>query len=127
MREVTTDMILRALKLAKKKGRSVFISKTANGKGVEISTLDPRKSRRGLLQWGWAATLQRRAMLPYILLATASTAFAYSVGFTLLALAVFGYIKEHWTGTSQARSAFQTVLIGGLAAAVAFAIARFVS
>lgn len=42
MREVTTDVVLRALKLAKKKGRAVFISKTANGKGVDISTLDPR-------------------------------------------------------------------------------------
>jgi len=42
MREVTTDIVLRALKLAKKKGRTVFISKTANGKGVDISTLDPR-------------------------------------------------------------------------------------
>ncbi len=42
MREVTTDMVLRALKLAKKNGRTVFISKTAKGKGVDISTLDPR-------------------------------------------------------------------------------------
>lgn len=44
MREVTTDMILRAIKLAKKKNRTVFISKTANGKGVDIATLDPRTS-----------------------------------------------------------------------------------
>lgn len=42
MREVTTDMVARALKLARRKGRTVFISKTANGKGVDISTLDPR-------------------------------------------------------------------------------------
>lgn len=42
MREVTTDIVLRALKLAKKKGRTVFISKTANGKGVDLTTLDPR-------------------------------------------------------------------------------------
>lgn len=42
MREVTTDMILRALKLARKKGRTVFISKTARGAGVDIATLDPR-------------------------------------------------------------------------------------
>ncbi|MBI5471023.1 MAG: hypothetical protein HY961_01615 [Ignavibacteriae bacterium] len=42
MRAVTTDMIGRALKLARKRGRTVYISKTANGKGVDISTLDPR-------------------------------------------------------------------------------------
>ena len=43
MREVTTDIILRALKLARRKRRTVFISKTANGKGVDITTLDPRR------------------------------------------------------------------------------------
>jgi len=66
-------------------------------------------------------------LLPYILIATASTALTYSVIFTMIALAVFGYIKGHFTGTSQMRSGFQTVLIGGLAAAVAFAIARIIS
>ncbi|MEO8167844.1 MAG: VIT1/CCC1 transporter family protein [bacterium] len=66
-------------------------------------------------------------LLPYILLSSASIALMYSIGFTLVALALFGYIKGHFTGTSQLRSAFQTVLIGGLAAAVAFAIARSIS
>jgi len=42
MREVTEDMILRAIKLAKKKRRVVCISKSAKGKGIDISTLDPR-------------------------------------------------------------------------------------
>ncbi len=42
MRAVTTDILLRALKHAKRKRRTVFISKTANGKGVDIATLDPR-------------------------------------------------------------------------------------
>ena len=42
MRRVTGDMILRAIRLAKRKGRSVSISKTANGKRVDVSTLDPR-------------------------------------------------------------------------------------
>lgn len=41
MREVTTDMIVRALRLARKKRRTIHISKTANGKGVDIATLDP--------------------------------------------------------------------------------------
>jgi hypothetical protein len=41
MRQVTTDMIRRALKLSRKRQRPVFISKTANGKGVDIATLDP--------------------------------------------------------------------------------------
>jgi acetyltransferase-like isoleucine patch superfamily enzyme len=42
MRRVTEDMILRAIRLGRRKGRSVFISKTARGKSVDVSTLDPR-------------------------------------------------------------------------------------
>ncbi len=42
MREVSRDMILRAARLAKKKGRSVYISKSARGRGVDVSSLDPR-------------------------------------------------------------------------------------
>lgn len=42
MRAVTTDMIQRALHLAKRKGRTIYISKTARGKGIDIGTLDPR-------------------------------------------------------------------------------------
>jgi VIT1/CCC1 family predicted Fe2+/Mn2+ transporter len=40
---------------------------------------------------------------------------------------VFGYIKGHFTGAKPIRSAFQTMLIGGLAAAAAFGIARSIS
>ena len=41
MRKVTTDMIRRALRLARRRGRTVNISKTAKGKGLDIATLDP--------------------------------------------------------------------------------------
>ncbi len=41
MRKVTTDMIRRALRLARRHGRTVTISKTAKGKGLDIATLDP--------------------------------------------------------------------------------------
>ena len=60
---------------------------------------------------------------PYIAL-PARAALSASVGITLLALALFGYVKGHFTGAAPLRSSFQTVLIGGLAAAAAFAIAR---
>ncbi|MEW6510912.1 MAG: hypothetical protein AB1428_08150 [Bacteroidota bacterium] len=42
MRRVTEDMILRAAILARKRNRSVYISKTANGKRVDVESLDPR-------------------------------------------------------------------------------------
>jgi VIT1/CCC1 family predicted Fe2+/Mn2+ transporter len=63
---------------------------------------------------------------PYVVL-KASMALSASVGITLLALAIFGYVKGHFTGASPVRSAFQTVSIGGLAAAAAFLIARAIS
>ncbi len=46
---------------------------------------------------------------------------------TLTALVIFGYIKGRYTGTRPIRSAWQTALIGGLAAAAAFLIARVFS
>jgi VIT1/CCC1 family predicted Fe2+/Mn2+ transporter len=46
---------------------------------------------------------------------------------TLVALAVFGYVKGHFTGARPVKSMAQTVLVGGLAAAAAFAIARAIS
>jgi VIT1/CCC1 family predicted Fe2+/Mn2+ transporter len=64
---------------------------------------------------------------PYMLLATASAALGASVALTLIALGVFGYVKGHFTGTPPWRSAMQTVLIGGVAAGVAFVIARAIS
>jgi VIT1/CCC1 family predicted Fe2+/Mn2+ transporter len=63
---------------------------------------------------------------PYIALKT-SMALPVSVGITLLALAIFGYVKGHFTGAPPVRSSLQTVLIGGLAAAAAFLIARAIS
>jgi len=66
-------------------------------------------------------------LAPYILLATAHTALLVSVAVTLLALLIFGYVKGRFTGAGPARSAGQTMLIGGLAAAAAFLIARAIS
>jgi VIT1/CCC1 family predicted Fe2+/Mn2+ transporter len=47
-----------------------------------------------------------------------------SVIVTLLALLVFGYIKGRFTTTRPLRSAWQTVVVGGLAATAAFVIAK---
>ena len=55
------------------------------------------------------------------------TALLLSVGFTLLALLVFGFVKGRYTGTRPARSALQTALIGSVAAGAAFVIARAIS
>ncbi len=64
---------------------------------------------------------------PYIPISDVKVALLFSVIVTIVALTVFGYIKGRFTGTSPIRSALQTVLIGGLAAAAAFALARAIS
>jgi vacuolar iron transporter family protein len=66
-------------------------------------------------------------LLPYILLQDSQTALLLSIIITLFALFVFGYVKGRFTGMGPMRSALQTVLIGGLAASVAFAIAKLIA
>jgi VIT1/CCC1 family predicted Fe2+/Mn2+ transporter len=66
-------------------------------------------------------------LAPYILMSSVLPALRVSVGVTLLALFVFGSIKGHYTGVKPWRGGLQTVLVGGLAAAAAFLIARLIS
>jgi VIT1/CCC1 family predicted Fe2+/Mn2+ transporter len=66
-------------------------------------------------------------LAPYMLMTTPYSALLASVGATLVALAIFGAIKGHYTGMRLVPSALRTMVIGGLAAAAAFGIARLVS
>jgi VIT1/CCC1 family predicted Fe2+/Mn2+ transporter len=63
-------------------------------------------------------------LAPYIFVASARAALVASAGVTLAALAIFGYVKGRFTGAVPWRSALQTVVIGGIAAGAAFALAR---
>lgn len=63
----------------------------------------------------------------YLMMADAHRALGVSVTVTLASLLVFGAVKGRFTGVSMVRSGLQTVLIGGLAAAAAFGIARWIS
>ena len=62
----------------------------------------------------------------YLLLDDTGRALRLSVAVTLVALALCGAIKGRFTGVPVVRSALQTSVIGGLAAAAAFAIARWI-
>ncbi len=66
-------------------------------------------------------------LAPYILMKQVRSALWASVAVTLLALLVFGSIKGYYTGVKPWRSGLQTVIVGGLAAAAAFFIARLIS
>lgn len=64
---------------------------------------------------------------PYMLASSSRVALLISIAVTLVALFVFGFVKGHFTGVYPPRSAIQTTIIGGLAAGVAFVIARLIS
>jgi VIT1/CCC1 family predicted Fe2+/Mn2+ transporter len=63
----------------------------------------------------------------YILVPEVDRALRISATVTLIALASFGAIKAHFSGARVLRGSLQTTFIGGLAAAAAFAIARWIS
>lgn len=88
---------------------------------------DPGRALRSALTIGGAYAVGGLIpLVPYILLGDAAKALGISVGVTLAALAVFGFVKGRFTGARPWKSALQTALIGGVAAAAAFAIARAV-
>jgi len=66
-------------------------------------------------------------LFPYMFWHSVRTALWISTGVTPAALFAFGFIKGRFTGVSALKAGMQTALIGGLAAAAAFAIARMIS
>jgi VIT1/CCC1 family predicted Fe2+/Mn2+ transporter len=66
-------------------------------------------------------------LAPYFCLRSIHSALIVSVIVTLLALLVFGYIKGRFTVKKPLRSAWQTVVVGGLAATAAFVLAKMIS
>ena len=66
-------------------------------------------------------------LAPYLFPLAVSRALLVSALVTLVALAVFGWVKSVFTGLNPVRGAIQTVLVGGLAAGVAYGIARLIS
>lgn len=63
----------------------------------------------------------------YMFVSDLRTALTFSVVVTLAALFVFGYVKGKLTGIPPIRGGVQTVVIGGLASAAAFGLARWIS
>jgi VIT1/CCC1 family predicted Fe2+/Mn2+ transporter len=89
---------------------------------------DPKRARNS------AATIAMSyivgGMVPlssYMVWDNLRTALTGSVAITLLALFIFGYVKGKLTGISPIRGGLQTVVIGGLASAAAFGLAKWIS
>ena len=66
-------------------------------------------------------------LAPYMLMRDIDAALGVSAAVTLAALFVFGWVKGRYTGSRGPASALQTLAIGGLAALVAYSIARLVA
>ena len=66
-------------------------------------------------------------LAPYLLSHVMADALRISIIITLIALLIFGGLKGRLLGSPVIRSAVQTMLIGGLAAGAAFALARLLN
>lgn len=86
---------------------------------------DPKRARNSALTIALSYVAGGLVPLtPYLLFRSVHSALIGSVIVTLLALLVFGYVKGRFTTARPFRSAWQTVIVGGLAATAAFVIAK---
>jgi VIT1/CCC1 family predicted Fe2+/Mn2+ transporter len=86
---------------------------------------DPKRARNSALTIAMSYIAGGLVPLaPYFFLRSVQSALIGSVVVTLLALLVFGYVKGRFTTAKPLRSAWQTVVVGGLAATAAFVIAK---
>jgi len=89
---------------------------------------DPTRARNSALTIALSYILGGLIPLSaYIIVSDIVLALYISIGVTLGALFIFGYVKSRFTGINPWHGGLQTVVIGGLAAAVAFFIARAIS
>lgn len=65
-------------------------------------------------------------LAPYMMMGSLDRALQVSVAVTLVALFIFGFVKGRFTGISPWRGGLQTVVIGGLASAAAYTLARII-
>jgi VIT1/CCC1 family predicted Fe2+/Mn2+ transporter len=89
---------------------------------------DPRRAPLSALRIGGSYVIGGLLpLVPYMLVPKSQQALWGSIVVTFIALVLFGALKGKFTGTNVVRSAVETAAIGGVAAAVAFALARLVS
>jgi VIT1/CCC1 family predicted Fe2+/Mn2+ transporter len=89
---------------------------------------DPQRARNSAVTI--AASYVVGGLVPlssYMIVSDLSRALYCSVGVTLVALFLFGFFKGRLTGISPTLGGLRTVIIGGLASAAAFGLARWIS
>jgi VIT1/CCC1 family predicted Fe2+/Mn2+ transporter len=86
---------------------------------------DPKRALTSALTIGGAYLVGGLVpLVPYMLTRDITVALKISVVTTGAALLLFGAVKGHFTGVNRFRAAFQTLIVGGLAACAAFGLAR---
>jgi VIT1/CCC1 family predicted Fe2+/Mn2+ transporter len=93
-----------------------------------LETPDPKRARNSAMVIALSYLIGGLVPLaPYMLTDVAQKALIPSILVTLIALAVFGYVKGRYTGAGPWKSALQTAVVGGLAAAAAYMIAKAIT
>jgi VIT1/CCC1 family predicted Fe2+/Mn2+ transporter len=88
---------------------------------------DPKRARNSAITIAISYILGGLVPLgPYMLIGDLNRALTISVAVTLAALFAFGYVKGRMTGIAPWRGGLQTVVIGGLASAAAFGLAKWI-
>ncbi|MGO9115963.1 MAG: VIT1/CCC1 transporter family protein [Thermoguttaceae bacterium] len=120
--EATVDTVVKAIRSERKRWVD-FMMKFELG----LEEPDPKRaSRSALTIAGSYITGGLIPLAPYFFMRSIHSALIVSVIVTLLALLVFGYIKGRFTVKQPIRSAWQTVVVGAIAATAAFLLARMV-
>lgn len=89
---------------------------------------NPKRARNSSLTIGLSYILGGIIPLfPYMVLQDPLQALIASVVITLIALFFFGLIKGKYTGVRPLKSAWQTTLVGGIAAGIAFLVAKLIA
>ncbi|MET0463889.1 MAG: VIT1/CCC1 transporter family protein [Chitinophagaceae bacterium] len=86
---------------------------------------DPRRARKAALNIGISYAVGGLVPLsPYFFLDTPLTALKISAVITLISLFIFGFLKSRITGVNPWQGAIRVTIIGALAAAAAFGVAK---
>lgn len=86
---------------------------------------DPKRAKKSAFNIGVSYIVGGLVPLsPYFFVSTPSEGLRYSVGVTLICLFVFGWFKSKLTGITPLWGALRVTLIGAMAAAAAFGVAK---
>ena len=89
---------------------------------------DPKRATKSALNIGISYAVGGIIPLsPYFFIANSTEALKFSVVATLICLFIFGYFKSKMTGVPVLSGALKVMLIGAIAAAAAFGVAKIFS